>query len=149
QGLGIDLDKHSIGHGGSFNGKTWYDLSNIIRRFHIEQMARLAKKLEAIPEGSGTMLDNTCIVYMSDSAEQHHSRCAEWPMVILGNLGGKLKTAGRYIEYPAYARPGNKTIANLYCTFLHAAGKPRDTFGVADPGLKDFDQKGPLQDLLA
>ena len=34
-------------------------------------------------------------------------------------------------------------------TLLHAAGKPRDKFGVADPGLKDVDQTGPIAELLA
>ena len=53
-----------------------------------------AKKLESIPEGNGTMPDNTVIVYLSDGAEGHHSRTWEWPFVMLGNAGGKLK-AGR------------------------------------------------------
>ena len=149
KGLGIDLGKHGIGHGGSFNGKGAYELSSTIRRFHIELMARLAGKLKAVPEGDGTMLDNTCIIYMSDAAESHHSRCWEWPFVILGNLGGKLKTNGRYLEYPAYGKKGHRTIGSLYATLLHAAGAPRDRFGLADPELKDLDMKGPLNELLA
>ncbi len=66
-----------------------------------------------------------------------------------GNLGGKLKTAGRYIDYPFYQSAGHRTLANLYCTLLHAAGRPRDTFGIPDPALKDLDQSGPLNELLA
>jgi len=42
----------------------------------------------------------------------------------------------------------HRTMANLYCTLLHTVGKPRDNFGIADPGLKDLDRTGPVADLL-
>ena len=148
KGLGLNIDKHSIGHGGSYQGKTWADLYNMIRRYHFELIAGLMKKLEKVPEGNGTMLDNTVIVYLSDGAEGHHSRCWEWPMVVLGDMGGKLKT-GRYVDFPGYGRKGHRTTANMYLTLLQLAGATRDTFGVPDPNLKDLDQTGPLTELLA
>jgi hypothetical protein len=40
-------------------------------------------------------------------------------------------------------------MANLYCTLLHAVGKPTDKFGVADPGLKDANQSGVVAELLS
>ncbi len=147
-GLGLQKGKHHTGHGGSQNGMSWYEVSQMIRHFHFEQIAKLAKRLEAMPEGDGTMLDNTVIVYLSDGAEGHHSRCWEWPMVLLGNIGGKLKT-GRYIDYPAYGHKGHRTIANMYVTLLQLAGSNRTSFGQPDPGLKDFDQHGPLAELCA
>ncbi len=121
-GLGIDFGKHGIGHGGSYNGMTWDQMATKIRRFHFQQIADLARRLDSVPEGEGTMLDNTAIVYLSDAAEGHHSRCWEWPFVVLGNLGGRLKTDGRYLCYPKYGEPGHRTVANLYTSFLHAAG---------------------------
>jgi hypothetical protein len=147
-GLGLKQGKHHTGHGGSQNGMDWYEVSQMIRRFHFEQIAKMAKRLDSIPEGDGTMLDNTVIVYLSDGAEGHHSRCWEWPMVVLGNIGRKLKT-GRYIDYPAYGYRGHRTTANMYTTLLQLAGSQRDSFGMADPNLKDFDQHGPLEELLA
>jgi hypothetical protein len=148
KGLGINLDKHSIGHGGSFEGKKWDELYNIIRRYHMDLIAGLIKKLEAVPEGDGTMMDNTVILYLSDGAEAHHSRCWEWPMVVIGNLGGKLNT-GRYVDYPGYGQKGHRTTANMYVTLLQLAGSQRTSFGVPDPNLKDLDQHGPLEELLA
>lgn len=148
KGLGIELGKHGIGHGGSYQGKTSAELYDIIRRYHFDRIAGLMKKLEKVPEGAGTMLDNTVIVYLSDGAEGHHSRCWEWPMVVIGDLGGKLKT-GRYIDYPGYGQKGHRTTANMYLTLLHLAGAKRDTFGMPDPSLKDLDQTGPLTELLA
>lgn len=148
KGLGLNIDKHSIGHGGSYQGKKWDELYNIIRRYHFDLIAGLCRKLEKIKEGDGTMLDNTVIVYLSDGAEGHHSRCWEWPMVVLGDMGKKLKT-GRYIDYPGYGRKAHRTTANMYVTLLQLAGAKRDSFGMADPNLKDLDQHGPLVELLA
>jgi hypothetical protein len=147
-GLGLKKGKHSIGHGGGENGMTWYELSEMIRRFHFDQIAKMARTLDSIPEGNGTMLDNTLIIYLSDGAEAHHSRCWEWPMVMLGNIGGRLNT-GRYIDYPAYGYKDHRTTANLYLTLLHLAGSDRSWFGMKDPGLKDLNIHGPLDALLA
>ena len=148
-GLGIDFGKHSIGHGQSYNGMTAADMMQKIRNYHFQLIARMMDKLAAVPEGDGSMLDNTLIVYLSDAAEGHHSRCWEWPFVVLGDLGGKLKTGGRYLSFPDYGRPGHRTFNCLYSTFLHAAGMPRDSFGMADPMLRDLQLSGPLPELLA
>ncbi len=148
RGLGINLDKHSIGHGRGYQGRTWADLYNVIRRYHFTLIAGLMQKLERVREGDGTMLDNTLIVYLSDGAESHHSRCWEWPMVLLGNVNNRLRT-GRYIDYPGYGQSGHRTTANMYVTFLQLAGSQRETFGMTDPVLRDLDQRGPLQELLA
>ena len=147
--LGINLASHPIGHGGGENGKSSAELQQIIRRYHIELIAGMARKLGAVAEGKGTMLDNTVIVFLSDAAEGHHSQCKEWPMVIVGNLGGALKTNGRYLEYPHYGNAGNRTVANWYLTLLAAAGAPRARFGVADPSMDPKDQIGPLGELLS
>jgi hypothetical protein len=148
-GLGINLGKHGIGHGASFNGRSADELSTAIRRFHFELIARLMGRLQAAPEGNGSMLDNTLIVYLSDAAESHHSRCWEWPAVLLGNLGGRIR-AGRYIEFPGHGANGHRHIGNLYTTLLHAVGDRRELFGQPDPFLgRDVDQRGPLSELLA
>lgn len=147
-GLGLTKGKHHTGHGGGQNGMTWDETYDMIRRFHFDLIARLAKKLDSVPEGDGTMLDNTVIIYLSDGAEAHHSRCWEWPFVMIGNAGGKLK-AGRYVDYPGYGQLGHRTTANLYTTFLNLAGSDAERFGIPDPNLKDLDQTGPLTELLA
>ena len=147
-GLGFKKGKHNIGHGGSENGKTWYENGSIIRKYHFDLIAGLIKKLEAVPEGDGTMLDNTVIIYLSDGAESHHSRCWEWPMVVIGNIDGKLKT-GRYLDFPGYAQPKHRTISNMYTTLLQLAGSDRQFFGDQDPVLKDIDQYGILEPWMA
>ena len=147
-GLGINFGKHGIGHGGSYNGMTAAEMSTLIRRFHFELIARLMKKLEAVPEGNGTMLDNTTIVYLSDAAEGHHSRCWEWPFVVLTGKSTGL-AGGRYVEYPYWGKPGHREIGNFYTSLLHAAGDKRAYFGQHEPMLKgDAFGDGPLPELM-
>ncbi|MFT5731585.1 MAG: hypothetical protein ACJAZN_000382 [Planctomycetota bacterium] len=150
-GLGITPKVHSIGHGSSSGALSSQDCRNRIRTFHFELIAALAAKLEAVPEGDGSMLDNTVIVYVSDNSDKHHSTGVEWPMVVLGDLGGKLKSAGRYIAYPAYGAPAHHhTIGNWHTTLCHAAGAPQEHFGQPDYALgKLADQSGPLTEVLA
>ncbi|ADB14996.1 protein of unknown function DUF1552 [Pirellula staleyi DSM 6068] len=142
-------DLHGIGHGNAYGRESSEDCFVELRRFHTRLIAGLVAKLQNTPEGSGTMLDNTLLVYLSDSGEGHHPSLYEWPVVLIGNLGGKLKTDGRYLQFPNYGTPNHRTMANLYCTLLHAVGKPRDKFGVPDPGLRDVDQTGVISELLA
>lgn len=147
--LGIPVGGHHYGHGGGVNGLTYEQCFVRVRRFHTRLIADLCRKLQAVPEGDGTMLDNTLIVYLSDSGDAHHPTLYEWPMVLLGNLGGRLRPGGRYLQFPRYQAAGHRTTANLFVTLLHAAGRPTERFGVADPALRDIDPRGPLPELLA
>ncbi len=142
------IGSHGIGHGGSFLGQTSTELHNRIRRRHVELLAAFLTKLESIPEGDGTLLDNTLVVYLSDSAEGHHPGCQEWPVVLIGDLGGRLKTKDRYLRYPWYGNAGHRTMANFYLTLLHAAGALRERFGLPDLALRDLNQNGPLSELV-
>ena len=142
------------------------------RNFLSGEAAKLLAKLQATPEPKadgkpGTMLDNTLLVFMSDSANRQHTHGENWPMVLVGDLGGTI-AAGQVVCYPLkaghYSRPGdyngfygppspaamsNPLINALYCTLLHAVGTPRDEFNRA-PGLKETPaQFGPLTELLA
>jgi hypothetical protein len=110
----------------------------------------MAKQLEDTPEGNGTMLDNTLIVYMSDAPDTHHSTGFEWPLVIVGNLKGKMKLGGKYVNYPGYGKAGHRTVGCLYNSFLRSVGAKQETFGRIDPDLDlQAMQTGPLTELMA
>ena len=149
--LGVQTDGHAIGHMHPTDPQR-DKLCIPIRKFHAERVADLARRLDAVKEGNGTVLDNTLIVWMSDSGEEHHGFCSEWPLVLLGNLGGRLKTAGRFLQFPTYQSASHRTIANFYLALLHAVGDKRKSFGEIDPaleGLRDVNQTGPLTEILA
>jgi len=145
------IGAHAIGHGNfqKFAGISGPDCHAHIRRKCLEQLAKFIRRLEAVPEGDGTMLDNTLIVYLSDSAEGHHPVCQEWPFILIGDLGGRLKLGNRYLRYPWYGNQGHRTIANLYLSLLHAVGERKNTFGIPDFGLGDLDQTGPLAEIMS
>ncbi len=144
-GLGADKGVHGLGHG---EGSDPIGYRRKIRKFHCDQIARMAARLEATPEGDGNMLDNTVIIYFSDAGEKHHASSTQWPFVLLGGLQGKLKTTGRYLQFPAYQKEGHRTIANLHMTLASIAGIEMSTFGQLDQNLDDAAQRGPLQTLL-
>ncbi|MFT5468862.1 MAG: hypothetical protein ACI8UO_003974 [Verrucomicrobiales bacterium] len=147
RGLGINVDKHQIGHQ-QIDGAA--EMAVKIRQFHMELLAKLVDTLEAVPEGGGSMMDNTLIVYLSDSAENHHSTCYEWPMLMLGDLSGRLKAGGRFINVPKYGSEGHRTTGGFYTALMHAIGAPVDSFGTLDSELEGvIEQRGPMPELWA
>ena len=144
------IEGESGGGGGQNfeNGMGEFATRELIMDYHMQNVAKLATKLASVPEGDGTMLDNTPIVYLSDHGEKHHSNCYEWPMVALGNIRGAFK-AGHYVHVPGWGEPGHRTIAALYKALLHGAGLPADSFGQPDRTLpQSIDQDEPLTEWL-
>lgn len=157
-GLGSQYNKlgftngqvHGIGHGKVPDGAKSVDHARgLIRGFQLENMAKIAAKLAKVPEGDGSMLDNTTIIYFSDVGDKHHASNREWPYIILGDMGGKLRSAGRYIQYPHKGHVGHHSIASWWLTLLHAAGKPQDGFGMMDNKVDAAAQRSPLKELLS
>ena len=151
QDLGFQsLGLHAIGHGAELpSGLNSYEMRKKVDAYHMGLVAKMALTFESIPEGNGTMLDNTLIVYLSCAGGKHHGGNTDWPAVLLGGCGGKLKM-GQYLQYPSYKKAGHKTLGNLYLSLLAAGGvESGEQFGQIDPALKDLDLKGPLQELLA
>jgi hypothetical protein len=146
--IGIPIGGHGVGHGETFDGLTTEQIFVKTRQFHCKLIAEMAKKLDSVKEGNGTMLDRTLIVYLSDSGEAHHPSLKIWPVVLLGGMGKRLKAGGRYLQLPHYGAKKHRTLSNLYLTLLEAVGKPRDKFGSPDNGLKGIDQSGLIRELL-
>ncbi|MDG2222674.1 MAG: DUF1552 domain-containing protein [Rubripirellula sp.] len=142
---------HGIGHKEVCNGKSPEEARDIIRLHHMKLLADLAGQLKAVPEADGTLLDNTAIIYLSDSGNEHHGNLAEWPYLVIGGAGGRLKIAGRYLRYPKYGDPGHRTIGNWWTTWLNAFGNPIDHYGNLDLELQKngMPQQGALAELMA
>lgn len=140
---------HGIGHHMTCNGKSPAEARDIIRTYHMKLLADLAGKLQAIPEGNGTMLDNTMIIYMSDSGNEHHGNLTEWPYLVLGGCGQRVKIAGRYIQVPGRGQSGHPTIGNWWTTLLNANGNPIEHYGhLGGGGKEDEPRKGPIEQLM-
>lgn len=148
---GLDFDKlelHGLGHEDDDGKRTWQQIYTHLRQYHFKLIVELIEKLNSASDHDGSsMMDNTLIVYTSDGAHDHHSNGDEWPFVLIGNLGGKLRT-GRFIEYPAVEQKGNRTINALYGTLLQAAGSPRDGFNLHEYKGSPVDTAEPMKELL-
>ena len=83
-GLGLtEQNVHAIGHGTGSNGRSADECRDVIRAYHIKLIAGLAAKLRSIPEGGGTMLDNTM-----DRLLQRCRRGASWSLARVAVSGG-------------------------------------------------------------
>ncbi|NCF87903.1 MAG: hypothetical protein GWQ08_20660, partial [Verrucomicrobiaceae bacterium] len=106
-------------------------------------LVKLMEELEKVPEGSGTMMDNTLIVYTSNNADKQHTNGANWPVMLLGNANGAFKT-GRFTQLD-----GKRPINALYATILRASGIECERFNMSEKLAKKFDTgSGPLKELL-
>lgn len=118
-------------HGASHNATA--DAYESIARFHVTQLAYLAKRLDEMPEGEGSVLDNTCLLFISNmwSGTGHDNR--KVPVVTVGSLGGTLKT-GRALNY-IDAGDENRKLCSLYLGIMDRMGLQRKSFGDADTRL--------------
>lgn len=139
---------HSVGHG---NGPESNYMRNVIKTYHMKQVETLVTKLKAIPEGSGTMFDNTTIIYFPETGAGHHSPDTEAPMVVMSGRNSKLDIAGRYIRLPFHGTEGHMTLSNWYTTLLNAYGNPIEHYGDLDLTMQRnrLKQDGAIQQFLA
>ncbi len=108
-----------------------------IRRYYAEKIRELVDALAGIPEGDGTMLDNTMIVWGSEVANGYSHSFKQMPFVILG--GKAFLRSGRFATHEDVAHH------RLLVGILHAMGQTQiDTFGENDVEAGS----GPLEGLL-
>jgi hypothetical protein len=125
------LDVRSAHHPSSH-----YDTSDAyerISRFYVGQLAYLAGRLEAMPEGDRTVLDNSCLMFLSNmwSGTKHDN--SKLPIVMAGSLGGALET-GRVLDYSDKGDDGRK-LCSMYLSLMDRMGVRLDRFGDADTRL--------------
>jgi hypothetical protein len=150
---GLETEKvnlHDIGHGKGFGKLTADEVRFAVRRQHMTLIDTIASRLKKVPEGDGTLFDNTIIFYFPDNGETHHSHGTEYPFVVLSGKNAKLNIRGRYIRLPNYGEKGHKTLGNWYTTLLNVHGNPVKHYGDPDPGLARFglDQTGAIKQFL-
>ena len=140
EGLGIETTGHFLGHMGQEGNPIWHK----IRNYNCQMLVKLMKSLESVPEGNGTMMDNTLIVYTSGNADKQHTKASTWPFILLGNCSGRIKT-GNFIQFD-----GTRPINALYTTILHAIGAPCERYNMDEANASKLDSgSGPLEQLFA
>jgi len=128
--LGVKEGHHAASHDNLSDG---YER---IARFHLSQFAYLATKLDAMPEGDGTVLDNSCLMFLSNLWAGRIHTSTRLPVVLAGGLGGTLET-GRSLDY-LDAGDENRKMCSLYLGIMDRMGITLDRFGDADTRLANF-----------
>jgi len=125
------LDVRDGHHGASHDDLS--DSYERISRFHLSQLAYLAGKLDAMPEGEGTVLDNCCLLWLSNMWAGWKHDNMKLPVVLAGGLGGSLET-GRALDY-LYAGDDSRKLCSLYLSIMDRMGVTLDRFGDAETRL--------------
>jgi hypothetical protein len=100
-----------------------------IDTYHVQLMARLMEKMRAVPDGDGTLLDNSLVMYGGGLGNGNLHRHQNLPCLLAGKQGGAFKT-GHHVAYP-----DQPPMSNLLLTVLDKSGVPVEHLG---------DSTGPL-----
>jgi len=117
--LNIRDDHHSYSH--SNTGPEYQSIVNC----HVEQYAYLIRRLSEMQEGDSTVLDNSCLMFVSEHWNAHNG--TRVPCVLAGGLGGTLKT-GRSLDY-LRAGDDNRRLCSLYLSIMDRMGLELPEFG--------------------
>ncbi|MDX1563333.1 MAG: DUF1552 domain-containing protein, partial [Gammaproteobacteria bacterium] len=101
----------------------------VLNRYHVGLFEYLLAKLDSLPEGDGSLLDHSMVLYgsgMSDGNEHNHNPL---PIVLAGRAGGRL-AGNRHLRHSP-----DTTMSNLLLAMLHKLDIEADSFG---------DSTGPL-----
>jgi len=104
-----------------------------IARFHLGQLAYLAARLDSMPEGNGTVLDNSCLMWLSNMWIGRKHDNTRLPLVLAGGLGGTLQT-GRTLDY-LQAGDENRKMCSLFLSIMDRMGVKLERFGDAETRL--------------
>ncbi len=95
----------------------------VLNRYHVGLLAHLLGRLDEIPDGDGSLLDHSVLVYgsgMSDGNEHNHNPL---PILLAGHAGGALE-GGRHLRHQP-----DTTMSNLLLALLHKLGIEQESFG--------------------
>lgn len=118
--IGVPDPHHPLSHHGNDPAKI--ERMSKINAFHVSLFAEYLQKLKATPEGNGTLLDHSLILYGSGIGNPNIHDHTDLPILVAGGAAGGMK-GNRHLKY---AQP--TPLANLHLTLLDKVGVKLDTF---------------------
>lgn len=119
--IGVNDGHHHLSH--HQNKQDWIDQLKKIDKYLVGHFARFLEKLDAIQEGSGTLLDQSMIVYGSAIADGNRHSHHDLPILLAGRGGGTI-VSGRRLSYPK-----DTPLNNLFLSLLDRMDSSIDQFG--------------------
>jgi Protein of unknown function (DUF1552) len=118
--IGVPDPHHPLTH--HRDNPEWIEKVTKVNVLHMELFAKFIAKLAATPDGDGTLLDHSIVVYGSGIADGNKHTHEDLPVVVAGHGGGLL--GGRHLVYPE-----NTPMTNFYLTMLDRIGVKEETIG--------------------
>ena len=118
--IGVPDPHHPLTH--HRDNPEWIEKVTKVNVLHMELFAKFVAKLAATPDGDGTLLDHSIVVYGSGIADGNKHTHEDLPVVVAGHGGGLL--GGRHLVYPT-----NTPMTNFYLTMLDRIGVKEETIG--------------------
>lgn len=119
--VGVSEGHHDLSHHAGDPAK--HDKLRAVNRLHVAQFAHLVERLEAAPDGDGSLLDRCLVVYGSGIRDGDRHDHDDLPVLLAGGGNGSVN-GGRHVRYPA-----GTPLCNLYLSLLDRAGVRADRFG--------------------
>lgn len=120
-GSGVREGFHNASH--HSNERANMDQFAVINRYHIAQLAKFLDRLAATPDGDGTLLDHSMILYGSSLSDGNEHNFDPLPIVLAGGASGRLE-GGRHLRYAA-----GTPMSNLLLGMLDMLGVEEERFG--------------------
>ena len=98
-----------------------------INQFHVQLFSDFLARLAATPDGDGTLLDHSMIIYGAGMADSNAHASQNLPILLAGGGAG---TGGRHVRYSA-----DTPLANLHLSLLDRLGVPVEALGHANGRL--------------
>jgi hypothetical protein len=119
--IGVPDPHHPLTHHG---GKTdWIERVTQVNVFHTELFAHFLQRMKDTPDGDGTLLDHSMVVYGSGLSDGDRHTHEDLPVLLFGHGDGSLRS-GRHIVYPQ-----DTPMTNLYLTLLDRLGVQPEKIG--------------------
>ena len=113
-------------HGGSHHAEDPGRIAQFARlnQYHVQTLAYFIEKLKSIPDGDGTLLDNSFILYGSNMGNSNQHLHYDVPHVLVGGASGQVR-GDRYLAFESRTVP----TGNLLLSILDLYGIHYDQFG--------------------
>jgi hypothetical protein len=119
--IGLPEAHHAMSHHG--NDPEKMAVFSKLNTYHVETFAYFLKKLQAIPDGDGTLLDHAIVLYGSGMSDGNTHNNFNVPVVVVGGRDQQMK-GNRHLIYPK-----GTPLANLSLTLIEKFGVDVERFG--------------------
>ena len=128
--IGVPEGHHTISH-------HQLDLHNVeqytkVNVYHLSQFARFVEKMRATPDGDGTLLDHSMLLYGCGMGDGDHHTPFDLPVAVVGGGGGRL-AGNRHLKYPLHT-----PFMNLGLSLLEKVDVAVDRIADSTGRLADF-----------